>query len=381
MRALHVVPTWWPATRYGGTIVSTRALCHALVRCGVAVEVATTSVDGSVDSAVPVDRSMDDGGVVVRYCRCGTPRRIYRSPPMRRVLSEQVPLAHIVHAHSVFLWPTWAAAGAARRFARPLVISPRGMFVQSLIDARSRLAKTLWIALIERHNLRQAAAIHVTSVHERDALLALGLGTLPPLVVIPNGVALPPATSVHSQPGRVLFVGRLSAEKRIDRLLLAIVGIPAAQLEIIGPDTDKLQPVLQARAAELGIAHRVVFRGLCDQAEVWDALARCTVLVLPSRSENFGNVVAEAMAAGRPVVVTPEVGAAAIVLAAGAGLVASADDGSLAAAIARVLGDPTAAQALGQRGAVYARRELSWDAVAIRMREMYAEFIRPAARR
>lgn len=373
MRLLHVAATWWPAVRYGGPIVSTRGLCRALARAGDVVQVLTTAVDGERDSAVPLGLDVEDGGVHVRYHRSRFLRRIYWSPALGHSLALEAPRAQVVHAHAVFLWPTAAAARAARRAGRPFVLSPRGMLVRGLIEARSRLTKRAWIALVERANLRDAAAVHATSEHEREALRELGLGPLPRIAVIPNGVDLPPAPPPGPGQRRVLFVGRLGAEKRIELLLQAVAGVDGATLDIVGPDPSGMRDTLARRAAALGLGDRVVFAGGTDAAGVQSALARCDVLALVSRSENFGNVVVEAMAARRPVVVTRAVGAADLVRTAGAGRVVDDEAASIAAALRGLLDQSAAAVAMGDAGRAYVGRELSWDAVAARMRALYAE--------
>jgi glycosyltransferase involved in cell wall biosynthesis len=106
-------------------------------------------------------------GVKVWYFPSRRLRRLYWSPPMARMLASEIGSFDLVHLHSVFLWPTWAAARAARRRGIPYALSPRGMLVKDLLRARSRYAKTAWIALIERANLAHAAGIHVTSPVER----------------------------------------------------------------------------------------------------------------------------------------------------------------------------------------------------------------------
>jgi glycosyltransferase involved in cell wall biosynthesis len=95
------------------------------------------------------------------------------------------------------------------------------------------------------------------------------------------------------------------------------------------------------------------------------------VFVLPSLSENFGNTVLEAMHAGRPVVVTPEVGAAEIVRKAGGGIVAEGDPVSFGAAIGRLIADRAFADAMGAAGRHYVRANLSWASVAAEMEALY----------
>src|SRR5439155_8383998 len=144
MRLLHVVPTYLPATRYGGPIFAVHGLCRALARRGHEVHVFTTNVDGDGVSDVPLDRPVNLDGVHVHYFGASL-RRIYFSPGMRRMLEKRVRDFDVVHAHSVFLWPTAAAARAAHARGVPYVISPRGMLVNELIERKSRFAKRAWI--------------------------------------------------------------------------------------------------------------------------------------------------------------------------------------------------------------------------------------------
>jgi hypothetical protein len=82
-------------------------------------------------------------------------------------LHQEVGKFDIVHLHSVFLWPTWAAARAARNAGIRYLLSPRGMLVKELIARRRRLAKSAWIHLIERWNVEQAAA-RSRAIHGRS---------------------------------------------------------------------------------------------------------------------------------------------------------------------------------------------------------------------
>src|SRR5262245_22469360 len=183
MRILHVVPSYLPAVRYGGPMFAVHGLCRALAARGHHVEVFTTSIDGPTNSAVPVRITVPLDGVHVRYFPSRILRRLFWSPPLARALRSDCADFDIVHVHSVFLWPTWAAARLARKARIPYLISPRGMLVKDLIERRNRLVKSAWIKLIERKNLESASGIHVTSALEREELERFGW-QLPPITTI-----------------------------------------------------------------------------------------------------------------------------------------------------------------------------------------------------
>jgi glycosyltransferase involved in cell wall biosynthesis len=375
MRVMHVVPTWWPAARYGGPIVSVRALCKALADDDCEVSVCTTNVDGPGVSDVPTDQPWRDGNLSVHSFSSNWGRRLYFSAGMGRFLSRHSNRFDVIHTHSVFLWPTWKAARSARASGVPYVLSPRGMLVPELIKARSAIPKRLWISLIERSNLRHASLIHVTSETERQDLQRLELGSLPPIVVIPNGVVMPENSSETRRKDQIVFIGRISWKKGLDRLLEAVAALAEVRLIVAGPDNEGLSQKLQRQATELGMADRVQFVGPVDTAECNRLLAQSTLLVLPSLSENFGNVVVEAMAAGCPVVTTQGVGASEVLLRAAAGIVCDASVMGISEGIASIMARPQAAHAMGERGRVFCGESLSWSAIARTMRQAYLEAI------
>lgn len=383
MRILHVVPSYLPAVRYGGPIYAVHALCRALAARGHAVEVFTTNVDGTGVSPVPLDKPVTLDGVQVRYFPSPLLRRLYWSPAMGRALKRHVRTVDVVHTHSVFLWPTWAAARAARRPHVPHVVSPRGMLVKELIMRRSRLAKTLWIELIDRRNIESAAAVHVTSQNEARELARFGW-RLPPVTTIGNGaddvdavgsatVVSPDIREAVAQQPLVLYLGRLSWVKGLDRLLQAFALTDSGTLAIVGTDDEHLAPALSSLADKLGIAARVrIVPRLTVGADKERLLASANVFVLASHSESFGNAVLEAMRRSVPVVVTRGVGAADAVRESGGGLVAGDDPRQIADAIARLLHDPALAKSMGAAGQAYAQRHYAWSGIAERMENVYA---------
>jgi glycosyltransferase involved in cell wall biosynthesis len=369
---LHVVPTYFPATRYGGPIYAVHGLCRALAARGHEVDVFTTNVDGDRDSDVPLGVAVDLDGVRVHYFPSsgGLGRRLYWSQAMRRALSERVSTYDLLHLHSVFLWPTYAAARAAERAHVPYVVSPRGMLVPELIRRKSALVKRSWIRIVEKHTFRQAAAIHFTAQREWDDAGQISI-PLPAPFIVPNGIDLPAESPGSRREDTLLFLGRINWKKGLDRLLDAVQRVPGVKVVIAGNDEEGLTPKLRAQAESGGIADRIDFRGPVTGTAKEELLRTSTALILPSLSENFGNVVLEAMAAETPVIVTPEVGLAADVAEAGAGIVCSNAPEPLAQAIQNLLSDREARIVMGRRGRELVMARFTWERVAAQMEEHY----------
>ena len=373
MRLLHVVPSYLPAVRYGGPIKSVHGLCSALASRGHDVQVFTTNVDGPGDSQVPLGVPVARDGVKVWYFPSRWLRRIYWSPTMARALAENVGSFDLAHLHSVFLWPTSAAARAARAAGVPYVLSPRGMLVKDLFRARSRYAKTAWMVLFERANLVRAAGIHVTSAVEAAALREFGYRLSGRVFVVPNGVDIPGAAfqANDSRPPYLLMLGRINWKKRIEIALEALALTAEVRLVIAGGDDENLADRLRRRAAELGVADRVDFVGSVDDERKTKLLREALALLMPSLSENFGNSVLEAMAQGTPAIVAPQVGAAEIVEASGAGFVVAANPTAFADAVRHLQGDPALRAQMGEQARSAAADHYSWPAIAARMEHEY----------
>ncbi len=375
MRILHVVPSYLPAVRYGGPIYSVHALCRALAARGHDVHVFTTNVDGPGISDVPLRVPVAMDGVKVRYFDCGLGRRLYRSPAMGRALAAEVAQFQVLHLHSVFLWPTLAAARAARKAGVPYLVAPRGMLVGDLIERKSRMLKTLWIRLFERRTLAGAAAVHVTSELEGEELEHLGI-PLRRVAVIANGIDVPELTESSLEPAAapmpyVLSLGRINWKKGIDRLIAAMSFVPDAELLIAGNDEEDYQPRLEAMVRDLGLSARVQFLGPVQDAKKWTLMRGASAFAMPSYSENFGIAALEAMACGCPVVVTPEVGLASAIARAGAGVAVSGEPEQLGTALLEVISDPVQRARMGAAGKKLATEEFSWARIAEQAERLY----------
>lgn len=387
LRILHVIAAYYPAVRYGGPIRSAHGLCAALARRGHDVHVYTTTMDGDCDLQVPVDRPVDIDGVKVHYFPVPALRRIVWSPALGQRLQESILDFDVVHTHGVFLWPTWVAARIAARRAVPYVITPHGMLIREAVRRKSRWIKTAWIKLIERRTLALAASVQITARLEGVDLVAQRLARSENLTLIYNGLDCPSEHVPLSQtpyaglpPRYALFLSRINWKKGLDRLIAAWQYVPDIPLVIAGNDEEGYTPKLVALAQSLGLAERVLFTGPVSDEHKWALYEQAQVFLLPSYSENFGIVVAEAMAMGCPVVVTPDVGLAENVQSASAGVVVGNEPAQLGAAVNALLRDEPGRLEMGRRGRELVRDQLTWSGVVEHMEQLYLRMLgRPAA--
>jgi glycosyltransferase involved in cell wall biosynthesis len=256
------------------------------------------------------------------------------------------------------------------------------------LEKKSSFKKRLYISMLERDNLRKATGIHFTTDIEKQEYEATGL-PLRRAITIPNGLdmdSLPSADPVEFRkrfgiaPAKkiVLFLGRLSWKKGLDTLIPAFAKvskeIPEALLVLAGGDEENYKSVVEKLVDAAGIHDKVVFTGELNRKDIPAAYQAASMFVLSSYAENFAITVAEAMHFGVPVVVTEQVGLAAQVKQAEAGLVVLKDELQLAAAMVELFRDPKGAEAMGERGKALAA-SLSYDKVAQSFLSAYKEII------
>lgn len=375
MKIAHVIPTYLPATRYGGPIRAVHDLCRHLVASGHPTSVFTTDVDGAgtIEPRTPNPRDID--GVEVQYFPVRSPRRLYYSPQMAACLEERIAEFDVLHIHSTFLYPTFKAARCAEKMQVPYIVSPRGMLVKELVKRKNFLLKQAWISLFERHTVERAAAVHVTSALESREIRRFGF-SMPPIHTIANGIDFPTMSEPMARDlNNVLFLGRIDWKKGIERLISALVQLKDAHLTVAGNDETGYTPKLEKLSRQLGVASRVSFVGSVTGNEKWRLYRKASVFVLPSLSENLANTVLEAMAMECPVVVTPEVGLADVVERYGTGVVSRGEPAALAEAIGGILRDRDAARAMGQKGRRVVEDAYKWVDLAAAMEELYVQIV------
>jgi glycosyltransferase involved in cell wall biosynthesis len=144
------------------------------------------------------------------------------------------------------------------------------------------------------------------------------------------------------------------------------------QLVICGPDDEGYTAELERVAHRHGVTSQLHFEGPVQGDDKWALLAGARFVILPSDNENFGNVVLEAMAVGRPVIVTEHVGAARIVRESEAGLVCAAEPAAVRAAMQALWENASLADAHGRSGRACVQQRFGWQQVAARMADAYA---------
>lgn len=209
----------------------------------------------------------------------------------------------IYHTNGIWTYPTYKTIRIARKEDKPCIVTIHGMLNRNALKMTS-FKKQLFLKAFQKRDLDSLAYIHATSVYEAECIRELGVKT--PIAVIPNGVVDYGLRHTFSSDGiiRFGFVGRTDPVKNIDVLLKAWHKLGNytrnCQLTIIGGGNDpEYSKNLHTFVSEHNI-NNVVFTGLLSKDNALQEMAKLDYLILPSRSENFGMVIPEALSMGIP---------------------------------------------------------------------------------
>jgi glycosyltransferase involved in cell wall biosynthesis len=211
----------------------------------------------------------------------------------------------VIHNNGLWLPCNHAAASVAASLKIPLITTPRGMLAPWSLAHKGWKKRLAW-GLYQKRDIQRAACLHATAEHEYRHLRALGLRQ--PVAVIPNGIEAPGTAPRKSTDGprTILFVGRIYPVKGLLNLVAAWGKVRADGWKIViaGPDQAGHQAEVQRAIADAGLEGFFEFPGPVHDAAKWDLYRAADLFVLPSFTENFGMVVAEALACGVPVITT-----------------------------------------------------------------------------
>lgn len=378
LRVLHVVPTFYPATFWGGPIFSLFGLCNALAEDGaVALKVLSTDAAGlRVSDRLKVERFPEhyEAGYEVYFCRRALGHSVAPSLPLR--LWRLVRWADIVHLTAVYSWPTLPTLLVCRLLGKPLVWSPRGALQRWEGSSRVRL-KDIWERVANALLQRGRAVLHVTSADEGES----SHRRLPKasVRVIPNGVEVPEENPAREWlPGgnlRLLYIGRLDPKKGLENLIaaMAVLRKEGVSLTICGAGEPEYEGGLRSLVRESGLDGVVRFAGHVGGELKTRSFRQTDICVVPSFTENFAMVVAEALAHGVPVVASKGTPWAKIVEM-GCGFWVGNSPDELVEALRHARGMDL--EGMGREGREWMRREFGWGAIAAQMTGLYREIRR-----
>lgn len=289
---------------HGGPARTLPALCLALTQLGVEIEIITVGEHGR-----PVDAAVGQG---LNVTTISTSAGRYHPRSWRRAFESAVLRALggradvVLYDLGLWLPSNHFASEVAAKTRIPRVVSPRGMLSREALSV-SRWKKRVAWHLYQRRDLRRASVFHATSAAEAKDFRAVGLTQ--PIAVVPNGVDLPLASSGHTtdgEPRTALFLSRLHPIKGLRDLVTAWARVRPKgwQLVVAGPDENGHRVEIEKLATSLRVHEDLTFTGSVDNQKKWELLQQADFFVLPSYSESFGLVIAEALAAGVPVITT-----------------------------------------------------------------------------
>lgn len=216
-----------------------------------------------------------------------------------------------VHIHGIWSLTLARRSSYWRRQGIPVVVTVHGM-LEPWSLAHKRLKKLIGWHIYQKRLLNRVSALHATSEREAKNLKRLGLKV--PIVMAPWGVDTQAkveidesgVSTVSGNERTALFVGRIASVKGLPMLVEAWAKVRPAgwKMKIVGPDEAGHLAEVKSLVREAGLEADFEFTGALVGVELAKAYETADLFVLPSHTENFGMVVAEAMTHELPVITT-----------------------------------------------------------------------------
>lgn len=366
MTVLQTVASLHPDA--GGTSRTVRTTCAHLARAGVNVELVT----GREPGAPALTPECPD--VTTTFAPMGR-NTLQDAWSFRTTLSRRVEASHpaLIHDNGVWLSENLVSALEAHWNKVPHVVTTHGMLEPWAFNHQRRKKKLAWYGY-QREILRWADLVHATAEMEVEHLRELGLTG--PIAVIPNGVPLPEQWKKQTSSGvkrQALFLSRIHPKKGLPMLLDAWADLRPSNwhLLIVGPDEQNHRSALEEQAREQRLEEVVEFQGPVSDEDKWSLYRESDLFVLPTHSENFGVVVAEALASGIPVLTTT--GAPwAVLEERDCGWWVEPEVDALTQALQEATESSDAQRlAMGNRGRELVEEQFSWEEVARKLHGAY----------
>lgn len=304
---IHTSPSLAPEG--GGTSRAVLGLCTAISDQGWDINILTTHK--KKQPYLLTLNNSDSVNTTILPCRWGL-GKWQLAPDFGEILATLTLKTNqptIIHTNGIWLPVNSISTQVAQRTNTPLIISPHGMLEPWSMGYKSWRKQIAWNAY-QRRDLTSAALIHATAEAERKNIRRLGFSQ--PITIVPNGVTIPTVQATHGQnakPDRlrtILFLSRIHPKKGLLNLVNAIAHTQLSgwQINIVGPSELGHKEEVKQAAQKVGVSALFNFVGSVNDQEKWAYYQQSDLFVLPTYSENFGIVIAEALATGIPVITT-----------------------------------------------------------------------------
>ncbi|KZR90622.1 glycosyltransferase [Synechococcus sp. MIT S9508] len=387
LRITHAIPVYAPAWHFGGPVRSVSRLCEGLAAEGHQVKVITTNAGLRGLPHNQLGRPVLLNGVEVTYYPVDRPEGTIQSKALENALPQIFKKVDLIHLSAIWQPLGISIQRQAWKQKIPLIHSLRGAL--GPYSRRQKWWKKYpYYLLRERPWLQRTTALHVTTRQEERELDGLGLRS--PRMLLPNPVDLAELKlnskarvafrtkyGISLETPLLLICGRQHHKKGLDLLppILSELRNYSWQLLLVGQDDDGSGTALLQALTLSGLSNRVRSLGIQPSSELGSIYNASDLLLLPSRHENFGNVVIESLACGCAIAVSDKTGVAEdlqIGAPPGFGSVMPRESGIWKSWLASWLDDP---QRAGPEVAAWAAQGYSIEAVTRRALEIYQSII------
>jgi len=328
MKILQVISSFPPAYSYGGPLQQSFQLCCELVKRGHNVTVYTTDVfDAKNRMVIRSNPTYLEGIEIYRFKNISNILAYTNfpcAPNMAFALRKNLKKYDIIHIQEYRSFQTILAHHYAKKNAVPYVFQARGSIGRLIrLQKSKQIYDRIWGRIIGQ----DASKCIPTSKIEAEQYKTIGVLDKN-IEIIPNAIDLSLYQSlpkfgefrrkykIKLTEKIILSVGRIHAIKGLDLLISAFADLEKSmeniKLVIVGPDEGLLAELIQL-SESLGVRGKVIFTGPLYGEQKMQAYTDADIFVLSSKSENFGNVVIEAVACGIPSIVTKVCGVAELV--------------------------------------------------------------------
>ena len=317
MKINLIIPSFYPATIYGGPIFSTLHTCKELANLeniNINVSTTNTNMHDKLDVETNKDIRFEDNFYVKYYDETIINRFSFQ---LLINIWKDIEKSDIIHIQGIFDTPTPISLFYAKLFNKPVLLSPRGSLGIWCIGNGSKF-KTIWLNYLLKPLVKNINW-HATAQQEKDEILSIYPDAK--VEIIPNGIEYDKFQSsnflskneyskkfIHQEiePNKIVVsMGRLQKKKGFDILIDSfyetLKSFPNSILLIAGGNEGE-EENLKNQIKNLNLESNVFLIGAIEGQDKIDFLANADLFCLPSHNENFGNVYVESLATGTPIV-------------------------------------------------------------------------------